>query len=126
MSGGTNSDTGVRGRVAAVRERYGLQLPILMAPMAGACPPELAIAVPRSPSGRDFTELAQVLTGSLGRFAVNRHINESDQRRTPAIIRTIVIAVTNVPVITRYPYPTMGRSKCPTSVMIWSPAPGFT
>ena len=45
MSGGTNSDTGVRGRVAAFRERCGLQLPILMAPMAGACPPELAIAV---------------------------------------------------------------------------------
>lgn len=35
----------VRDRVAAFRERYGLRAPIVMAPMAGACPPELAIAV---------------------------------------------------------------------------------
>ncbi|HWN32332.1 MAG TPA: nitronate monooxygenase [Pseudonocardia sp.] len=35
----------VRDRVTAFRERYGLRLPIVMAPMAGACPPELAVAV---------------------------------------------------------------------------------
>jgi nitronate monooxygenase len=26
-------------------DRYGLRVPILQAPMAGACPPELAVAV---------------------------------------------------------------------------------
>ncbi|MDN5859085.1 MAG: nitronate monooxygenase [Pseudonocardia sp.] len=36
---------GVRERVAGFCERYGLRVPILAAPMAGACPPELAIAV---------------------------------------------------------------------------------
>ncbi|MDF2975617.1 MAG: 2-nitropropane dioxygenase [Actinomycetospora sp.] len=35
----------VSGRVAAFCERYGLGVPILQAPMAGACPPELAVAV---------------------------------------------------------------------------------
>lgn len=41
-------------------------LPVLMSLPLRKFTPELAIAVPRSPSGRDFTELAQVLTGSLG------------------------------------------------------------
>ncbi|HWN32614.1 MAG TPA: nitronate monooxygenase [Pseudonocardia sp.] len=36
---------GVRERVGEFCERYRLRLPILQAPMAGACPPELAIAV---------------------------------------------------------------------------------
>ncbi|MGH3625250.1 MAG: nitronate monooxygenase, partial [Sciscionella sp.] len=35
----------VRQRVAEFCDRFGLRLPILQAPMAGACPPELAIAV---------------------------------------------------------------------------------
>ncbi|MFR9801478.1 NAD(P)H-dependent flavin oxidoreductase [Pseudonocardia sp. RS010] len=37
--------TGVQRRVTEFCERFGLRLPILEAPMAGACPPELAIAV---------------------------------------------------------------------------------
>jgi nitronate monooxygenase len=32
-------------RAAAFGERYGMRLPVVMAPMAGACPPELAAAV---------------------------------------------------------------------------------
>lgn len=36
---------GVRERVDGFCARYGLRVPILAAPMAGACPPELAIAV---------------------------------------------------------------------------------
>jgi nitronate monooxygenase len=32
-------------RAAQFCARYGLRLPVLMAPMAGACPPELAVAV---------------------------------------------------------------------------------
>ncbi|PVZ14797.1 NAD(P)H-dependent flavin oxidoreductase [Actinomycetospora cinnamomea] len=35
----------VATRVAEFCERYGLDVPILQAPMAGACPPELAVAV---------------------------------------------------------------------------------
>src|ERR1700710_1610570 len=35
----------VAARVARFCERYGLDVPIVQAPMAGACPPELAIAV---------------------------------------------------------------------------------
>ena len=38
----------VRRDVQDFCERYGLQLPILQAPMAGACPPELAVAVTRA------------------------------------------------------------------------------
>lgn len=36
---------GARARAAAFCERYGLEAPILEAPMAGACPEDLAIAV---------------------------------------------------------------------------------
>src|SRR5436305_13095212 len=32
-------------RAAAFRERFGLRLPVLLAPMAGACPTSLSIAV---------------------------------------------------------------------------------
>lgn len=35
----------IRKRVREFCERFGLQLPILLAPMAGACPPSLSIAV---------------------------------------------------------------------------------
>jgi nitronate monooxygenase len=37
-----------RRRAAAFRDRFGLRLPILEAPMAGACPPSLSIAVMRA------------------------------------------------------------------------------
>jgi nitronate monooxygenase len=37
--------TEIRQRVGAFCDRYGLRLPILQAPMAGTCPPDLAIAV---------------------------------------------------------------------------------
>jgi len=36
---------GARDRAAAFCERFALRLPILQAPMAGACPPGLAAAV---------------------------------------------------------------------------------
>jgi nitronate monooxygenase len=35
----------IRNRIATFCERYGLRAPILLAPMAGACPPSLSIAV---------------------------------------------------------------------------------
>ena len=34
-----------RGRAEAFANRLGIRLPILLAPMAGACPPSLSIAV---------------------------------------------------------------------------------
>jgi nitronate monooxygenase len=37
-----------RGRSAAFCDRFGLKMPILLAPMAGACPPSLSIAVMRA------------------------------------------------------------------------------
>jgi nitronate monooxygenase len=37
-----------RSRAAAFCDRFGLRLPILLAPMAGACPPSLSIAVMRA------------------------------------------------------------------------------
>jgi capsular polysaccharide biosynthesis protein len=43
-----------------------LGVPVLMSlPLKGPAP-ELAIAAPRSPAGREFSELAHVLTGTLG------------------------------------------------------------
>lgn len=39
------SEPGARGRAAAFCRRFGLRVPILMAPMAGACPAGLAAAV---------------------------------------------------------------------------------
>ncbi len=37
-----------RSRAAAFCDRFGLHLPILLAPMAGACPPSSSIAVMRA------------------------------------------------------------------------------
>src|SRR5215475_4332798 len=37
-----------RTRAAAFCSRFGLKVPILLAPMAGACPPSLSIAVMRA------------------------------------------------------------------------------
>jgi nitronate monooxygenase len=41
----TTIGASARQRAAMFCERYGLRVPILMAPMAGACPASLAIAV---------------------------------------------------------------------------------
>ena len=38
----------LRSRAAAFCDRFGLRLPILLAPMAGACPPSSSIAVMRA------------------------------------------------------------------------------
>jgi nitronate monooxygenase len=46
MTGGEHAKLGgARARAALFCERYGLRLPIVMAPMAGACPASLAAAV---------------------------------------------------------------------------------
>lgn len=82
-------------RVATFCEAYGLQVPVLMAPMAGACPPELAIAVATaggmgacgallmSPGGiADWS--ARMRAGSNGAFQVNLWIPD------PAPVRDAV------------------------------------
>src|ERR1022692_3080358 len=38
-------DSSARARAEAFASRLGIRLPILLAPMAGACPPSLSIAV---------------------------------------------------------------------------------
>src|SRR3954462_3163513 len=43
MSGRPNSS--LSRRVADFTDRLGIQVPVLLAPMAGACPPSLSIAV---------------------------------------------------------------------------------
>ena len=37
--------TEIRSRIASFCDRFRLRVPILLAPMAGACPPSLSIAV---------------------------------------------------------------------------------
>jgi nitronate monooxygenase len=48
MSGRSGKRKDPRSRAAAFCERFGLRVPILLAPMAGACPPSLSIAVMRA------------------------------------------------------------------------------
>lgn len=45
MANGLNRTPDPRARAAAFCERFGLRVPILQAPMAGSCPPALAMAV---------------------------------------------------------------------------------
>src|SRR5215213_10220858 len=47
-SGGMPDAQSLHARVQAFCDRFGLRLPILMAPMAAACPASLAIAVSRA------------------------------------------------------------------------------
>jgi uncharacterized protein involved in exopolysaccharide biosynthesis/Mrp family chromosome partitioning ATPase len=53
-------------RIRRPRDVTKLDVPVLMVLPLKKFTPEMAIAVPRSPTGRDFTELAHKLTGSLG------------------------------------------------------------
>ena len=53
-------------RIRRPRDLAKLDVPVLMSLPLKRFTPEMAVAVPRSPSGRDFTELAHKLTGSLG------------------------------------------------------------
>jgi len=82
------------GRVARFCETYDLSVPILMAPMAGACPAALASAVARaggmgacgalkmSPDAI-LSWAAEVRTGSNGAFQLNTWIPEAAPARNP-------------------------------------------
>jgi uncharacterized protein involved in exopolysaccharide biosynthesis/MinD-like ATPase involved in chromosome partitioning or flagellar assembly len=53
-------------RIRRPRDLAKLDVPVLMSLPLKKFTPEMAIAVPRSPTGRDFSQLAHMLTGSLG------------------------------------------------------------
>ena len=82
-------------RAAAFCSRFGLRLPILLAPMAGACPPSLSIAVANAGGLGACGALlmqpaairawaAEVRAGSNGPFQLNLWIPDPPPRRDPA------------------------------------------
>jgi nitronate monooxygenase len=85
----------ITDRSAAFCRRFGLQLPILMAPMAGACPPALAIAVANAGGLGGCGALvmspeevaawtAAFRAGSNGSFQLNLWIPDPPPARDPA------------------------------------------
>lgn len=82
-------------RAAAFCERYGLRLPVLLAPMAGACPPSLSIAVAEAGGmgacGALLMQpdaiaawIAEFRAGSSGPCQVNLWIPDPPPARDPA------------------------------------------
>ncbi len=81
-------------RAEAFCDSYGLRVPILMAPMAGACPPELAIAVAQAGGmgacgallmdrGGILDWTAKVRTATNGAFQMNLWIPDPEPVRDP-------------------------------------------
>ena len=84
-----------RARAAAFCERFGLRLPVLLAPMAGACPPALSAAVANAGGLGSCGALLlqpdaiaawarQVRAASNGAFQINLWIPDPPPRRDPA------------------------------------------
>jgi len=82
-------------RAEAFCARYGLQMPILLAPMAGACPASLSIAVANagamgamgaltSPAAAIRDWVAEFRSGSRGQFQLNLWIPDPAPVRDPA------------------------------------------
>jgi nitronate monooxygenase len=104
----TANETGVRDRVAAFCDRFGLRVPIIQAPMAGACPSELAIAVAEAggmgaagvlldDAERIAAWVARFRAGSSGPFQLNNWIPDdppddpaADERATDQARRFLV------------------------------------
>jgi nitronate monooxygenase len=87
--------TSPKARAEAFCRRFGLRVPILMAPMAGACPPELAIAVAGAGGMGAGGALMlqpeaigawarQVRAGTNGAFQLNLWIPDPPPRRDAA------------------------------------------
>src|ERR1700740_3273379 len=88
-------DSSARGRAEAFANRLGIRLPILLAPMAGACPPSLSVAVANA-GGLGACgallmkpdEIAawgnEVRAGTNGAFQVNLRIPDPPPKRDPA------------------------------------------
>ncbi len=83
-----------RARAAAFCERFGLRAPVLMAPMAGACPPALAVAVARAgglggcgalPLTPDAiaTWAREVRAATNGAFQINLWVPDAPRQRDP-------------------------------------------
>jgi nitronate monooxygenase len=96
MTATESSDKGMRPHDRAARfcEHYGLRLPVLLAPMAGACPPGLSIAVASAggmgamgalmtrPEGiREW--VAEFRAASGGPFQLNTWVPDPPPRRDP-------------------------------------------
>ncbi len=82
-------------RVDAFTRRFGLRVPILLAPMAGACPPALSAAVANAgglgacgallmPPAAIVDWAAQVRAASNGVFQINLWVPDPPPRRDPA------------------------------------------
>lgn len=91
---GPNTTSRPRDRAAAFCAKYGLRLPILLAPMAGACPPSLSVAVANAggmgamgalmtaPAGiRAWVQ--EFRAGSSGPFQLNLWIPDPKPPRDP-------------------------------------------
>src|SRR3954462_2569897 len=83
-----------RDRARAFCDRFGMQLPILMAPMAGACPASLAAAVASAGGmgafGAVLTQpdgvgdwVRELRAGSNGAFQLNTWIPDPEPQRDP-------------------------------------------
>ena len=81
-----------RSRAAAFCDRFGVRLPILLAPMAGACPPSLSIAVMQAGGfgacgallmqPNEIAEwAAEVRAGADGPFQINLWVPEPQPKR---------------------------------------------
>src|SRR5262252_2334178 len=82
-------------RAEAFCERFGLRVPILLGPMAGACPPSLSIAVANAGGlgacGALLMQrravldwVAEMRRGSAGPFQINLWIPDPPPTRDPA------------------------------------------
>lgn len=91
---------GPRERTESFCRRFGMHAPILMAPMAGACPPALAAAVANAGGMGGFGALMsppdsiaawakQFRSSSNGSFQINLWIPDPPPRRDPAAERRI-------------------------------------
>src|SRR5262245_61015946 len=86
--------TEIRTRIARFCDRFRLRVPILLAPMAGACPPSLSIAVANAGGLGACGALlmkpaeiaawsAEVRTHSKGAFQLNLWIPDPEPPRDP-------------------------------------------
>ena len=89
-----------RERAESFCRRFGLRAPILMAPMAGACPPALAAAVANAGGMGGFGALMsppdgiaawvnQFRSSSNGSFQINLWVSDPPPRRDPEAERRV-------------------------------------
>jgi nitronate monooxygenase len=87
-------------RAKSFRERWGLRLPILLAPLAGACPPSLSIAVANAgglgacgallmPPRAILDWAAEMRRGSAGPFQINLWVPDPSPTRDIAHEETV-------------------------------------